>query len=688
MNVLITGGAGYIGSVCALTLAKRGHEVIIFDHCSTGHIETAHMLVKHANAKFVFGDLQVKDEINSVFEKHKIDAVVHLAVLSRIGESLENPNKYYANNVIGAINLIDSMLKHEVKQLVLSSSCAVYGEPQFVPITELHQRNPISPYGKGLHVVEEVVRDCCSVSDLKAICLRHFNVIGAEGECKTGEWHDPETHLVPKILQTAMVSEHLECEIFGEDYPTKDHTCIRDYIDVEDLAEAYALALEYLQKGGDSDVFNIGSGKGYSVREVVAACEKVIGKEIKITIKPRRISDSATMVANNTKAKNILGWEPKKTLEESIQSALNWEHHLKSLEERDEIKIILPSVKPFEYPKGKYFVPMQVGRALSKELNKIEGIVEQDAHAWMREHTIGDDTNVNISEKSGNYGSCSAIYWAWKNYEQLGNPKNIGFMHHDKFFVFDDTYFKNNQKGAMQTGMSFIKENFIDEACSERVGINDDAIVTAMKEYDIVVSKPSNLSIARQKTMSIKGEYIQYLKGTNGEDFNLMVDIVKKHYPRYAAHIDAYINSPHKFLYQMFIMKKELFFEYCSFIFGVLSEIEEKVHFEMYQADGVRSLEHLAEIMLTMFVASKIQEGIKVKEVGVVQIKYPYDKDTVDKIKNLKPRTIIDCIKYKVLAMTCKEPLESRRLAEKSHELKSLLIDCIKLKLDSYRGKK
>lgn len=688
MKVLITGGAGYIGSICTLALAKRGHEVIIFDHCSTGHIETAHMLVKHAKAEFIFGDLQSKDEINSVFDKHKIDAVVHLAMLSRVGESIENPNRYYANNVIGAINLIDSMLKHEVKQLVFSSSCSVYGEPLFVPLTESHQRNPINPYGKSLFLIEEVVRDCCSVSDLKAVCLRHFNVIGADSECKTGEWHDPETHLIPRLLQTVVMPEQSECDIFGEDYPTKDHTCVRDYVNVEDLVEAYALSLDYLQKGGNSDVFNIGSGKGHTIREIVAACEKITEKEIKVAVKPRRVGDAATMVANNTKAKNILGWEPKKTLDESLQSAFNWERHLRALKERDEVKIVIPSIKPFEYPKGKHFVPMQVGRALIKELNKEEGIVEQDAHSWMRGHAIGDDTEVNISEKVGNYGSCTALYWAWKNYEQLGNPKSIGFMHHDKFFVFNDEYFKSNQKSTFQKGMGIIDENFMDDACAEKVGINDDAITASVKDYDIVVSQLSNLTTARQKTMSVRGEYTQSLKGTKDEDFDLMVDIVKKHYPRYARHIDAYINSPHKFSNQMFIMKKEFFLEYCSFIFGVLAEIEKKVNFETYQADGTRSLEHLAEIMLTMFVTSKIHSGAKVKNVGVVQIKYPYGKATVEEIKNLTPRAIIDCIKYKILAATSRDPLEAKRLNEKSQELKKSLIDCIRLKLDFYRGKK
>lgn len=688
MKILVTGGAGYIGSICVLTLAKRGHEVVVFDHCSTGHIETAHALVKHAKAEFIFGDLRKKDEIDSVFDKHKIDAVMHLASFSCVGESMENPDKYYMNNVVGSINLLDSMLQHEVKQLIFSSSCSVYGEPQFVPITEPHQRNPINPYGKGLHLIEEAIHDCCATSDLKAVCLRHFNVVGADSECKVGEWHEPETHLIPRILQIVATPEQQECEIFGEDYPTKDHTCVRDYVDVEDLAEAYALALDYLQKGGDSDVFNIGSNKGYSVREVLAICEKIVEKEIKVAVKSRRAGDAVTMVANNAKAKNVLGWEPKRTLEESIRSAFNWERHLRALEERDEIKIILPAVKPFEYPKGKYFVPMQVGRALSKELNKEEGIVEQDAHAWMREHTIGDDTEVNISDKSGTYGSCSAIYWAWKNYELLGNPKSIGFMHHDKFFAFNNEYFKANQKGVIQEGLCFIEENFMDETCADKIGISDDVLVSTMSDYDIVISKPSNLSTARQKTMSVRGEYSQSLKGTKVEDFDLMIDIVKKHYPRYARHIDAYINSPHKFLYQMFIMKKEFFLEYCSFIFGVLSEIEEKIHFEAYQADGARSLEHLAEVMLTMFVSSKMRDGAKIKEVGVVKIKYPYDKDSIEKIRNLKFRTFVDCLKYKILAKTSRNELEAARWKEKSEELSMLISDGLGLKINFYRGKK
>lgn len=686
MKILVTGGAGYIGSVCVLSLLKHGHEIVIFDNCSTGHIETAHLLVKHEKAEFIFGDLQRENEIDAVFDKHNFDAVVHLAAFSHVRESVENPSRYYTNNICGSLNLLDAMLRHDVKKMVFSSAATVYGDPQFVPITESHLRNPVNPCGKAKSIIEDAIYDYSKAFDLRGVCLRYFNVIGADSECRIGEWHEPETHLIPSILRSTFEGEK-EFEIFGDDYPTKDHTCVRDYIDVEDLAEAHLLALKYLQDGGTTEAFNIGSNKGISVKEVLAACEKVTEREIKTSIKSRREGDIATLVANTNKAKNTLGWEPKRTLEESILSAYNWEKHVRSLERQDEVKIVLPTVGAFEIPRGHHWVAVHAGRTLA-EIAEKDGVVDKENHDWLMKHALGDNSGENISDKFGLYGECTALYWTWKNYEQLGNPEFIGFMHYNKFFVFNDSYFEEKPKDIWHKGMCYIDENFMDESFLSNTKLNDLEIEAACRDYDILVTKSADLSMARKRNMSIREEYDQFVLGARVKDFDLMVDIIKRQYPRYGRHIDEYVNASHKALYQMFIMKREMFFEYCSFVFGVLFEIEKKVDFKDYKMEGRRSLEYLAEIMLTLFVKSMKKQGAKVKKLGVARIKYPYEKELMEKIKTFKFSTVREYLKCKISSKTDKNELHRERMYERSKILRTLLVDCIKLKLDFFLKRK
>lgn len=327
MKVLVTGGAGYIGSHCVLSLLETARDVVVFDNLSTGHIETIEELRKYGKLEFVNGDLKNKNDIESVFKKFDVKAVIHFAAYSQVGESVSDPQKYYINNVCGTINLLESMLKHGVKKIVFSSTAATYGEPQYTPIDENHPQNPINPYGNSKLFIEKIMDDYDKAYGLKSIRLRYFNVAGADYKTRIGEWHDPETHLIPNILKSTFNKEKV-FELYGEDYPTKDGSCVRDYINVEDLAKAHLLALDYLNKGGATSYFNLGTNEGNTVKEVFATCEKICNKEISRIIKPRREGDPASLIANNSKAKNILNWEPQKTLEDSIKSAYEWERNL------------------------------------------------------------------------------------------------------------------------------------------------------------------------------------------------------------------------------------------------------------------------------------------------------------------------------------------------------------------------
>ena len=322
--ILVTGGAGYIGSHCVMALLEKNYDVVIFDNLSTGHIETVETLKKYGNVNFVQGNLQNIKDIQDVFGLYTVDAVIHFAAFSQVGESVKNPQKYYMNNVGGTLNLLSAMLENDVKYIVFSSTAATYGEPEYIPIDENHPQNPINPYGQTKLMIEKIMDDYDKAYGLKSVRLRYFNVAGADSLSRVGEWHDPETHLIPNILKSTF-GENKVFKLFGTDYPTKDGTCIRDYINVEDLAQAHLLALNYLQNGGKTNFFNLGTNDGNSNKEVFAACEKVTGKDIPLEICQRREGDPASLVAENTKAKTTLGWNPKNSLEESIQKAYNWE---------------------------------------------------------------------------------------------------------------------------------------------------------------------------------------------------------------------------------------------------------------------------------------------------------------------------------------------------------------------------
>ena len=321
LMILVTGGAGYIGSQCTLALLENGYDVAVFDNLSTGHLTTIENLQKYGNLKFFKGDLTNTQDISKLFKTTKIDAVIHFAALSQVGESVVNPQKYYINNVIGTLNLVNEMIKNDVKKIVFSSTAAVYGNPTKIPIDETQSLLPINPYGKTKLIIENFLDDYDKAYGLKSVRLRYFNAAGADSKCRTGENHMPETHLIPNVL-TADSKQVFK--LFGNDYDTKDGTCIRDYINVEDLADAHLKALKYLLSGGETNVFNLGTNQGNSVKEVFKLCEEIKGCKIPLEIYPKREGDPKSLIADNSKAKNILNWEPKRTLKDSIKAAYNY----------------------------------------------------------------------------------------------------------------------------------------------------------------------------------------------------------------------------------------------------------------------------------------------------------------------------------------------------------------------------
>ena len=323
--ILITGGAGYIGSHTVLNLIENtDYKIIIFDNLENGHIETINTLLEINPDKIIFekGDLRNIEDIENVFNKYSIDGVIHFAAFALVEESVKNPSKYYRNNIYGTLNLLDTMIKHNVKRIVFSSTCATYGDiVGQTPIDEKHPQNPINPYGYSKLAVERIMDDYDKAYGLKSIRLRYFNVAGADEKGRIGEWHEPETHLIPNILKA---NDNKVFTIFGNDYETRDGTCIRDYVNVLDLAEAHRLSYEYLIKENKTDVFNIGTGEGYSVKEVFEACERVLNKKIPVEIKGRRAGDPAILYADIGKVKSILDWKSEKSLEDNIKSAYLW----------------------------------------------------------------------------------------------------------------------------------------------------------------------------------------------------------------------------------------------------------------------------------------------------------------------------------------------------------------------------
>lgn len=316
--ILITGGAGYIGAHANKELNLSGYETVVLDNMSYGHED---FLKWGVYENIDLGDLE---SLQDVFRKYDIDAVMHFAAFTYVGESVEDPQKYYLNNLNNTLNLLQIMNEFEVKKLVFSSTCATYGNPQEIPITEKHPQNPISPYGRAKLMVEQILADYSSAYGLQYVSLRYFNAAGADPEGEIGERHDPETHLIPLILDAA-AGKREDIKIFGTDYPTDDGTCIRDYIHVTDLADAHIKALKYLETGNHSDVFNLGNGNGFSVREVIEEARKVTGKEIKATETERRPGDPPILVGSSKKAREILKWQPKyDDLSEIISTAWEW----------------------------------------------------------------------------------------------------------------------------------------------------------------------------------------------------------------------------------------------------------------------------------------------------------------------------------------------------------------------------
>lgn len=319
MTILVLGGAGYIGSHAVDQLINQGNKVAVVDNLLTGHRQAV-----HSDAAFYQGDIRDKDFLKDVFAKEEIEGVIHFAASSLVGESVENPLKYFNNNVYGMQILLEVMQEFSVKHIVFSSTAATYGEPEQSPITEMTPTNPKNPYGESKLMMEKMMRWCDEAYGMKFVALRYFNVAGAKADATIGEDHDPETHLVPIILQAAL-GQRKEVAIFGDDYDTPDGTCIRDYVHVEDLIAAHLLALDYLLKGNESNVFNLGSNNGYSVKEMVEAARTVTQKEIPARIAPRRAGDPSTLVASSDKAKAVLGWQPKYTNVESIiETAWKW----------------------------------------------------------------------------------------------------------------------------------------------------------------------------------------------------------------------------------------------------------------------------------------------------------------------------------------------------------------------------
>ena len=319
ITILVLGGAGYIGSHAVDQLISEGFSVAVVDNLQTGHVESL-----HKKARFYQGDIRDKEFLESVFFKEEIQGVLHFAANSLVGESMELPLMYFNNNVHGTQVVLEVMGKFGVKHIVFSSSAATYGEPKMIPIRENAATNPESPYGESKLMMEKMLKWCDKAYGMRYVALRYFNVAGAKLDGTIGEDHNPESHLLPLILQTAL-GQREQLTIFGEDYDTKDGTCVRDYVHVVDLINAHILALRYLIAGKESTILNLGSSNGFSVKEMVAAARKITRREIPTSFAPRRIGDPSTLIAASDKAYQILGWNPQYTdIDTIIESAWNW----------------------------------------------------------------------------------------------------------------------------------------------------------------------------------------------------------------------------------------------------------------------------------------------------------------------------------------------------------------------------
>lgn len=321
MAILVTGGAGYIGSHTVAELLNKGKEVVILDNLQSGHKDAL------LGGKLYEGDLRDKELLAKLFAENNIEAVIHFAANSLVGESMKNPVKYYDNNVYGTLCLLEAMDAANVRNIVFSSTAATYGEPEKVPIEETDPTQPTNVYGETKLTMERMMAWFDKVLGIKYVALRYFNAAGAHESGRIGEDHNPETHLIPLILQTAL-GQRPSIQIFGDDYKTPDGTCVRDYIHVSDLADAHLRAVDYLTGGGDSNVFNLGNGQGFSVKEVISKVKEVTGRDFPVVTSPRRDGDPAVLIASSDKARTVLGWQPTRDkLDDIIRSAWEWHLH-------------------------------------------------------------------------------------------------------------------------------------------------------------------------------------------------------------------------------------------------------------------------------------------------------------------------------------------------------------------------
>ncbi len=320
-TILVTGGAGYIGSHTVLALKEAGYEVIVLDNLVYGHQDLVEQVLQ---VELIVGDINDRSLLDNLFQTRNIAAVMHFSAYAYVGESVKEPAKYYRNNVVATLNLLEAMQAAGINKFVFSSTCATYGIPEMVPIPENHPQNPINPYGATKLMVERILSDFDVAYGLKSVRFRYFNAAGADPQGRLGEDHNPETHLIPLVLLAAL-GQRESISIFGTDYDTRDGTCIRDYIHVTDLADAHVLGLEYLLKGGNSEVLNLGNGQGFSVKEVIETAKQVTGKQIKIIECDRRPGDPPILIGSSKKATSFLGWQPQYySLQDIIKHAWQW----------------------------------------------------------------------------------------------------------------------------------------------------------------------------------------------------------------------------------------------------------------------------------------------------------------------------------------------------------------------------
>jgi UDP-glucose 4-epimerase len=320
-TILVTGGAGYIGSHAVLALRDAGYEVVILDNLVYGHRDLVETALK---VEIIQGDIGDRALLDQLFKTREFAAVMHFAAYAYVGESVSQPAKYYRNNVVGTLTLLEAMCEAGIKNFVFSSTCATYGVPQQIPISENQPQQPINPYGMSKLMVEQILSDFDHAYGLRSVRFRYFNAAGADPQCRLGEDHEPETHLIPLVLLTAM-GKRESISVFGTDYDTPDGTCIRDYIHVTDLAQAHILGLEHLLKGGSTEVFNLGNGQGFSIQQVIEAARVVTGCPIPVTLADRRPGDSPILVGSGEKAKRLLGWQPQYAdLETILEHAWQW----------------------------------------------------------------------------------------------------------------------------------------------------------------------------------------------------------------------------------------------------------------------------------------------------------------------------------------------------------------------------